>query len=135
MAKKNDTRILELKRQIDAKKAALKRVEKFVPITNCSLQLINNGVRFNLHALNLESLTEMLVHLNTYRMSSADLGINMRICGYALQDWIDDIKSKMLVLDRQGEESRLKALEAKLTDLLSAEKKTELLIEEISGTL
>lgn len=135
MAKKssNDSTIIALKKQISDKKAALKGIDKFAPATNCSIVL--DGVRTNIHTLGTEDLTLLLVKLNSLRLSAEDLKVDPLISGHTLSEWLGDIKSKLLIANRKQEEARLKLLEAKLTDLLSAEKKTELLLEEIAGEL
>ena len=45
----NDELILQLKKQIEDKKKALRATEKFTPITNCSIEL--DGVRQNIQVL------------------------------------------------------------------------------------
>lgn len=134
MAKKsNDSTILELKKQIKQKKEALKGIDKFVPITNCSLSL--DEKRHNLHVLNSEDLTFLLVKLNSLKLSADDLKVKLPLGGFTVEDWIRDIEAKLLISNRKKEEERLKLLEKKLTDLLSVEKKTELLVEEIAQEL
>jgi len=131
---KNDAKILELKKQIAAKKSALKGIERFTPLTNCNLHVGNE--RFNLHACDSKMLTTLLVQLNALRLSAADLGLeSFEISGFALSNWLSDIKSKLLILDKVKEEERLKVLEDQLTSLLSVEKKTELLIDELQGKI
>lgn len=135
MAKKlnNDSVILELKKQIEQKKKDLRGVENFKPVTNCSLMI--GPDRVNLHAANEELLTGTLVQINAIRMSAADLGISFTYQGFTAEDWISDIKAKLLILNKRNEETRLKVLETKLTDLLSAEKKTELVINELKDLI
>lgn len=134
MAKKsNDSTILELKKQIKQKKEALKGIDKFVPVTNCSLSL--DEKRHNLHVLNSEDLTFLLVKLNSLRLSADNLKVKLPLGGFTVEDWISDIEAKLLISNRKKEEERLKLLEKKLTDLLSVEKKTELLVEEIAQEL
>lgn len=133
---KNDEKILILKKQIEEKKEELKNVTKFNPITNCSIELDN--VRYNLNTLTKEQLILLLVKLSTYALSAIDLGINgedFNISGYKVDEWIEDIKSKLENLNQRNEQSKLKQLESKLTKMLSEEKKTELEIEEIENLL
>ena len=63
------------------------------------------------------------------------MDLDVKIQGHSLSDWITDLQSKILVVNKTKEEDRLKVLESKLTDLLSADKKTELLIEELQGLI
>lgn len=128
MASKNDKTILALKAQIAEKKKALQGATSFSPRTNCSLLL--GADRINLHVADSTVLTTCLVQLNALKMSADNLGVQYLTCGYPVEDWLSDIQTKLLIVNRKKEEERLKLLETKLTELLSAEKKTELLIEE-----
>ncbi|HBG3789828.1 TPA: hypothetical protein KRH32_000108 [Clostridioides difficile] len=56
-------------------------------------------------------------------------------CGYDVQDWIDDIKSKLDILTINEERSKLEEMEIKLMELLSNEKKVELEINKIESML
>lgn len=133
--KNNDQRILEMKKQIEEKKLQLGKAQKFVPITNCSIEF--DGVRYNLNVLNRELLIGLLVKINTHVMSAKDLGIldDYNISSFHVLDWVKDIHSKLALLNRKEEENKLKVMEDKLDRLLSEEKKTELEIDEIASFL
>lgn len=135
MSKSNDQRVLEMKKQIEEKKVYLAKSQKFTPITNCSIEI--DGVRYNIQVLNKEQLTMLMLKLNSIRLSAKDLELNseVTISGYALEDWISDLKSKLDFVNRKEEENKLKAMELKLTQLLSEEKKVELEINEIESLL
>ncbi|MCJ0174347.1 hypothetical protein [Clostridioides difficile] len=68
-------------------------------------------------------------------MSSKNLGFNLVMSGYDVQDWIDDIKSKLDILTINEERSKLEEMEIKLMELLSNEKKVELEINKIESML
>lgn len=133
MATKNDERVLQLKKIIEDKKADLKSVKRFTPITNCVLGLDNQN--YNLNVLQLDELKFLLVKLNMYLMSSLDLDIGLDISGYNVAEWISDVRSKIEILEYKKKESELKALEVKLDKMLSDEKKTELELDEIAALL
>lgn len=130
---KNDERVLQLKKIIEDKKAELKTVKRFTPLTNCVLDL--EGQKYNLNVLQINDLQLLLVKLNTYLMSANDLGIKLEIAGYNIAEWIVDIKSKIEIFEYKKKESELKALETKLDKMLSDEKKTELELDEIAALL
>lgn len=130
---KNDERVLQLKKVIGEKKAELKSVKRFTPITNCVLDL--EGQKYNLNVLQLADLRLLLVRLNMYLISAKDLGIKLEIAGYNIDEWITDIKSKIEIFEYKKKESELKTLEAKLDKMLSDEKKTELELDEIAALL
>lgn len=135
MANHNDEKIMGLKAQIQEKKDKLKVKKRFVPVTNCSLEL--DGVRYNLQATPKEKLTDLLIRLNAYRMSAEKLCVSQTylVSGFILDDWITDILSRLEILSYREEESKLQALEFKLHDLLSVDKKVELEISDIESLL
>lgn len=130
----NDQRILLLKKQIEEKKEKLNKSQKFSPITNCSIEF--EGVRHNLQVLSKEQLVILMIKLNSLRLSAKDLELDgFEISGYDVSDWITDIKAKIDILSRKDEERNLKAMEDKLTKLLSDGKKVELELNEIESIL
>ena len=130
---KNDERVLQLKKIIDDKKAELKAVKRFTPLTNCVLDL--DGQKYNLNVLQMADLQLLLVKQNMYLMSANSLAINLEIAGYNIAEWIADIKSKIEIFEYKKKESELKALETKVDKMLSNEKKTELELDEIAALL
>lgn len=132
---KNDDKILELKQQIEKKKAEFRVVKRFSPITNCSIEI--DGMRYNIQTLNENQLILMLIKLNMYRLSAKDLNLvqDIFISSYNINDWISDIQDKLSVLNYNTELSKLKAMETKLEKMLSDEKKTELELDEIANML
>ena len=132
---KNDDRILELKKQIGAKKKSIsERKVKFIPETNCVLNM--DRMTINLNVCSDDALLLLLIRLNSYLMSAKDLNMaDFEISGYSVTAWIKDIKSKLEVSGLKKEESDLKKMESKLDKLLSDDKKTELEIDEIAALL
>lgn len=135
MANKNDERILELRKQIAAKKEKIGKIGRFTAVTNCSLEL--DGVRYNLNVLNKEQLLQVLIRLNAYFMSAKALKIvtDVEYSGYKLDEWITDVNSKLEILNKKDEEKKLSAMEAKLEKLLSDEKQVELELDNIADFL
>lgn len=130
----NDTKIIELKKLIACKKDFLKELEKFQPATSCRLML--DGMNYDLRTCDLDTLSWLLLKLNAYRMSADDLGlVGLEIGGSKITDWLNDARQRRLILNKRQEEVKLRGLEAKLTDLLSDEKKTELIIDEVKGLI
>lgn len=132
---KNDDRILELKKQIETKKKAISEKKvRFIPETNCVLNM--DGMTINLNVCSDDALVLLLIRLNSYRMSAVNLGMSdFEISGYSIMAWIKDIKSKLEVSSLKKEEADLKKMESKLDKLLSDDKKTELEIDEIANLL
>jgi len=132
---KNDLKILELKKQIEAKKVDLEsRKVRFTPKTNCVLDF--DGNKFNLNVLDSNTLTFLALKLNLYTMSANVLKMQLpTFSGYSIDLWIGDIKSKLEAIKTKQEDSELKIMESKLDKLLSEDKKTELEIDEIASLL
>lgn len=131
----NDKLILQLKKQISLKKQLLETTKRFQPITNCSIEI--DGVRLNIQVLSKEQLIHLLVKLNIYKMSAKELELlnEFSISGFTVEDWMKDVQSKLMNLNRKEEENKLVAMENRLHNLLSGEKKVELEIEEIANML
>lgn len=135
MSTNNDQRILELKKQIEEKKEKLGSSKTFSPITNCSIDF--EGVRHNLRVLGTNDLITLMVKVNACLISAKELGLEdkFKISGYKAEDWITDMKSKLAFNSIKEEEVVLKAMEDKLTKLLSEDKKVELELNEIANLL
>src|SRR5579859_7151348 len=112
MAKKqnvnsNDDKIMALRKQIADKKAALKASETFNPKTNCAPRF--NGETLNLRVLDREKLIELMVSINAWRLSAADLAVtDFKYQGFPIQHWVDDCRARLAIVDRKEEEARLK---------------------------
>ena len=138
MANKNDDRIIELKKQIEAKKDELKNKNvKFQPDTNCVLVL--DGVTYNINVLSQDELIHLAIKLNSLRMSAEDLNYDTLfypvLCGHTLVEWLHDINNKIDVIKYNEEKKKLNKLEKDLTALLSDDKQTELKINELAKML
>ena len=71
---KNDDRILELKKQIETKKKAISEKKvRFIPETNCVLNM--DGMTINLNVCSDDTLLLLLIRLNSYLMSAKDLNM------------------------------------------------------------
>ena len=136
MAKENnDSRILTMKEQIAKKKKEISKAKRFSPVTNCSIEL--DGIRTNINTLNKDQLIQLLVKLKSYQMAAEELYLLKEyvISGYLIDEWLEDLKSKLLGLSQKEEENKLKQMEQKLDTLLSNDKKTELEIDDIANML
>ena len=133
MSKVHDAKIIELKKQIEEKKEKLKDVKRFSPVTKCIINL--DGKAQNLNVLKKEDLILLLVKLNLLKKSADELSYPLTIDGYLVQDWMEDIQSKLKLTEYKEEENKLNSLNQKLTTLLSEDKKVELELEEIEGLL
>lgn len=132
---KNDDKILELKKQIEAKKASLGPIKRFAPLTSCSLEL--NGTRYNLHATDRPTLILLFCQLHSICLAASDLGYEDEciISGFPIKEWGADIQAKLEIMDQKQDLEKLKSMEAQLNKLLSDDKKTEMEIDAIANML
>lgn len=133
---KNDDRIINLKKEIEKKSQDLNSKKiRFSPLTNCVISFKGNS--YNLHVLNKEQLTNLLVGINMFLMSAKDLGYDdsLCICGFKISEWMQDIKTRIEILNNKEEEKKLEQMKSKLIKLLSSEKRTELELDEIEAQL
>ena len=134
MMNKNDERILNLKKEIEKKKEEIdKRDIRFSQKTNCILTL--DGDTYNLHVCPMEKLQFLWIKLNMYLMSAKDLSLDCSLSGFPIVDWVDDIKSKLNIMEIKAEKENLKKMEDKLNKLLSSDKRTELELDQIENLL
>jgi len=133
--KNNDSVILGLKKEIEAKKKLLKSSIKFIPTTNCSLFL--NTQRYNLHTLSKEQIVFLAANLQAIKDASIKVFPEEKLIieGYLVDEWITDLKCKYSILNKTLEEQRLKNLEAKLHNLLSNNTKVSLELEELRNQI
>lgn len=135
MTKTNDQRIMELRTKIEAKQKEIGKKERFIPVTNCQIEV--DGVRHNIHTFDRKKSITLLVKLNSLLTSAKELGFEEEydISGYKINEWIDDLKTKIRLLEKDVEQKKLDTLEAHLHKLLSEDKKVELEIDSIEGLL
>lgn len=132
---KNDDKIMMLKKSIEAKKEEIGQIQRFSPITSCSIEL--DGTRYNLHSADRSSLILLLCKLHNLDTAAEALGYfnQCMIGGFSTCDWISDIQDRLAIIAQKEKLQQLKAMEAQLDKLLSDDKKTELEIESIAAAL
>jgi len=136
MSNLNDQKILDLKKQIQEKKSKLDKLQRFTPITNCSIE-IDGTTRINIQTLNKDDIIRLMAKLKSYYNAAAELGIEdqLTFSGYKSLDWVRDLRQRLDILSRKDEETKLRAMEDKLQALLSNEKKVEIELDEIESML
>ena len=131
----NDARILEFKELIAKKKESITAKNVRVASKTTCIMTIDN-VNYNLNAMDLNDLTQLMIKLNMYNMSADNLQVDHIVLkGYVTDIWIEDIKNKINSLSIKQEEKELKQLEARLDDMLSEDRKTTLALDEIAALL
>jgi len=130
----NDEVILALKEDINGKKQALKAFT-FKAKTNLVLPL--NGTKYNLNVVDkfgLLLLTSQLINVKE-TLAKLEIKDDIEIEGYPIEDWIDDLKGKYIVLKNKIELKKFADMEVRLDKLISSDLKTNLELEDIKKLL
>lgn len=137
----NDSKVIELMEQIKIRKNELENV-KFTPKTNLILNFEDKVININtLSYDDLKLLACKLVSIHdaeSYLISSGHVPFKekqMKISGYELRYWIDDICLKMSTIRYREDKKELDKLEKKLEEMLSGDKKIELELKNIEEML
>lgn len=140
MVKKNDDRILELKKKIKSEREALKESNsRFQPITSCILEFA--GQKYNLNAMSANDLLLLLSLLSVIEQANTGIAEEMQfikpatVNGYLLTEWITDIRKKLDQVLYREKKAKLDKLEKQLTDLLTGETQTKLKVDSLENEL
>jgi len=133
---KNDNTILALQEKIAAKEEELNNAKFiFKPKTTCILYY--DGEEYNLHTLSENEAKIILCKLIMLRDTYEKLQFkdSLMLGKFHINDWIDDIGNTLNNIGIRKEEQKLKSYKNKLDKLLSEDKRTELLLQEIEDDL
>jgi len=135
MPKKNDDRIIALKKGIETKIKLIKDSERFSPITNCFLKI--GEATYNINVLPVTDLIFLLATLNGFTgiIEQEKFEDQFVISGFKVDDWKKDILSKIKSVRTKQEKQNLSQMQNKLVALLSDQKKTELELDDIEKLL
>ena len=140
MVKKNDDRILELKKKIESEREALKESNsRFQPITSCILEFA--GQKYNSNAMSANDLLLLLGTLSVMEQVTTKVAEEMQfikpatVNGYLLTEWIIDIRKKLDQVLYREKKAKLDKLEKQLTDLLTGETQTKLKVDNLENEL
>jgi len=139
MSKENDEKIMQLREVVAKKKEELKKYKRFNPITTCRLSIEDKD--YNLHTLTLASASYLLVKLSLMKDKKDQLkekgiiSVNITFSGYEIEYWIEDVIAVIQDLEFRNKKKELRAIESRLEDLLSEDKKTELETDKLEDML
>lgn len=130
--KKNDKKILDLKKIVDLKKQELDKMKKtYRNLTNCMITIF--GMKYNINVLTKDELYLLLEHLKAIYS-----GLNnkeFKISSFNITSWISDIEHKITTFEIKGKEEELEKMEIKLNDLLSEDTRTNIELEALEAAL
>lgn len=140
----NDKLILKLQDLISDKRDEISNEVNYTGAvwkTKCSI-IDGEGHRRNLHVLGKEHCRELLAWVlkQSYFMKEADsiLGIStedVKLQGDFVSDWISDIQTRYMNVERIAKQNQLKEMEAMLKNLMSEETRTSQELDTIMNKL
>lgn len=130
----NDERILAFREKIAAKKRELGTPGRLAPVTNCSLTLY--GQSYNLNVADVDTLKLLAATLHSLVTGIRETGYDtFKLAGYDVQDWIADVQARLDLFEYKAEQAKLASWEKQLAALLSKERETALLLDDIGSFL
>ena len=144
MAKKTDDKTLQLIQQVKQQKAEIAAAERPNWITNCSFSYGENGSSpINLHVeSNIRTLVRIAAHLlaqeREYKAAADQLGVDapeFAWNGYAVKDWLADIRCRINKVQIAVKRQRLETLETRLNLIVSPELRAKMELESIAAEL
>lgn len=133
MGTKNDEKVMQLKSLIEKRREELGKLQVNEIETNLVIDFM--GQKHNLNVLSENDLKLMLVRLHSYKSAMNELDIVAEISGYTVDQWMSDIKTKLVTIEYKKKKKELEDNEKLLDKLLSDEKKVELELERIMESL
>jgi len=147
MAKKTtttDAKTLELIQLVKRQKEEIAQAERPNWITNCSFSYGENGsAPISLHVeANVRSLVLIVAFLldkeRTYGEAATRLGVDapaFQWGGFAVGDWIEDVKMRINKIQIAQKRKKLEALEERLNRIVSPELRAKMELEIIESEL
>jgi hypothetical protein len=138
--KEKDALIEQLLKTVEEKKKQIDRIKNPIFKTNLSfpMEMFGSPNRVNLNVTTDEVLFFLLVHLNNLIRESngvQPVEFPKKWHGFKLEDWRDDVILKITQKQSQIQISELKAIEAKLNDLISEDKKKDIELDNLKTLL
>lgn len=137
---KNDGAIKELLQKVEEQKASLGTKERVTWLTNGIFK--RDGVVININTVSdpivlATALGFLISQDDSFDKSCKMLGVKgeFKWDGYTVDEWKDDFKTRIRILDYDKKKKTLDATKAKLNSLVSEEARTEMELEDIKKIL
>lgn len=142
MSSKNDLKIKELTARVEEQQAKLGKKPKAVFITNAVFtEGAELGNPLNLNVLKKEQLIKLITKLFSLKIAHEEavkfLGVEipLLVSNYSISDWLEDIKTRLKILDFEENQKKLDLTKENLQKLLSEDARTELELENIEKSI
>jgi len=129
--------LMKRKKSVDADETKIKRSWK----TNCSFtrdgvaQPINIQVACEATILDVYSQMLMTRDYETKAAIILGLDVSSQVCGFELDDWVDDFKKRIASIHIKSKKRKLLELETRLEAIISPEQRREMELEAIMKEL
>jgi hypothetical protein len=139
----SDIKVQELLDIVNKKKAEIAALEvKPNWVTNCAFKwFVDANAIVNIQTANEQQILDILVFLLNkevmHTRATEILGLDNKFTylGYTLNEWTIDLKTRLSRLSISTKKSELATLEKRLNNLMSADFKTQLELDEITKLL
>ena len=133
-----DTKIVELFAIVAKQKADIEVTEELIRRgwkTTCSIKLPWNGVNLNIQTATSDALEEIVMYLGMILSAKQTIGTGFKIQGFFHDDWMDDVKKRIAVMESRMKKAELDELEKRLDSIVSPEQRRELELKAIMEKL
>lgn len=143
MANQDDI-TLKLINEVNRRKAEIAKAERPTWKTNCSFAYVEgNPATTNLHvASNIRDLVCIASFLRdkekSYANAAKELGVDapkFSWCGSSVEDWLEDIKTRISKLEIASRRKKLEELESRLNSIISPDLRRQMELEAIQKEL
>ena len=147
MAKKTDNKTLELIKEVNRRKAEIAQADKPNWKTNCSFSFVEGSSSSGAINLHVESNVQTLIKIAAFLINKYDeyrravnvLGVidapNLTWNGFSIEDWTEDVKSRINKVQIASKRKALEVLESRLNAVISPELRAEMELQAIAEAL
>ena len=146
MAKKAvDTKTLQLIAEVKKQKSEIARADRPTWRTNCSFSYLEGSSQTT--NLQVESDVRKLIGIAafveekhaSYASAASSLSVEsppaFTWCGFSREDWIEDIKTRLMKIQIAAKRRKLEVLEERLNSIISPELRAQIELEAIAREL
>jgi len=125
---------MELRRQLLEKKAALLGTEKPQYKTSCMYRPFSDSHRYevDIRTANKQEILNAAKSLMNHKAAAEELGMDSSHLGFAVDEWMDDFKLRIAVIDRAETLKKIEELEKELRTVLTPKQLREIGIEDLT---
>jgi len=131
------TKLDERKKKVAALEAEIGKSWK----TNGTFRMLGAATTTNIQTSSADTIEECAIQLcvitQAQESASDMLGrkITAKVCGYNVNDWVNDFKKRLATIEVREEKKQLEELEARLNQVLSPEERRRIEVELLTKAL